>query len=73
MTAAEIMREAESLPVEQRALLVEQLLRTLNTPDPDMDRVWASVARRRLEELRAGLVKSVPGEHVFEAIRNRFS
>ncbi|MBW7907455.1 MAG: addiction module protein [Kiritimatiellae bacterium] len=72
MTPAEIIHEAESLPVEQRVLVVDALLRTLNPPDPEIDRKWIAVAKRRIEELRAGKVKTVPGEEVFEKIRNRF-
>ena len=68
----EIIREAESLPVEERAVLVNSLLRTLNPPDPDLDRKWAEVAKRRLEELRSAYVKAVPGDQVFDKIRERF-
>jgi putative addiction module component (TIGR02574 family) len=73
ITTAEIIHEAKSLPVEQRALVVDALLRTLNPPDPEIDRKWAAVAYRRLEELRTGKVKAIPGEEVFKKIRNRFS
>jgi putative addiction module component (TIGR02574 family) len=73
ITTAAIIHKAESLPVEQRALVVDALLRTLNPPDPEIDRKWAAVAKRRLEELRTGKVKAIPGEEVFEKIRNRFS
>lgn len=73
ITAADIIHEAESLPVEQRALVVDALLRTLNPPDPEIDRKWSAVAYSRLEELRTGKVKAIPGEEVFEKIRNRFS
>ena len=69
----DIIREAVALPVEERALVVDSLLRSLNPPDPEVDRKWAAVAKRRLEELRSGRVKSVPGEEVFEKIRQRFS
>jgi len=70
---AEIIQEAESLPVEERALVVESLLRSLNPPDPETDKKWAAVAKRRLEELRSGRVKPVPGEEVFARIRQRFA
>jgi len=69
---ADIIRDAESLPVEERALVVDSLLRTLNPPDPEIDRKWAAVAKRRLEELRSGRVKPVPGDEVFAKIRQRF-
>lgn len=71
--AAEIIREAESLPVEDRTLVVESLLRSLNPPDPEIDKKWAEVARQRLDELRSGRVTPVPGEEVFARIRQRFA
>ena len=70
---AEIIHEAESLPVEERAVVVDSLLRSLNPPDPEIDRKWAAVAKRRLEELRSGRVKPIPGEEVFAKIRQRFA
>jgi len=72
-STAEIIHEAESLPVEERTLVVDSLLRTLNTPDPEIDRKWVAVARRRLEELRSGRVKPVPGEEVFARIHQQFT
>jgi len=70
---AEVIRDAESLPVEERTLVVESLLRSLNPPDPEIDRKWAVVAKRRLEELRSGRVKPVPGDEVFARILERFA
>jgi putative addiction module component (TIGR02574 family) len=71
--AARIIQEVESLPVEDRILVVDSLLRTLNTPDPEIDRKWAALAERRLQDLRSGRVKSVDGEEVFARIRERFA
>ena len=72
-STAEIIHEAEALPVEERALVVESLLRSLNPPDPETDQKWVAVAKRRLEELRSGRVKPVPGDDVFARIRERFA
>jgi len=71
-SAEEIIREAESLPVEQRAIIVDRLLRTLNPPDPAIDSEWIRLASRRLAELRSGDVKPVPAEAVFARIEKRF-
>jgi putative addiction module component (TIGR02574 family) len=68
----EIIHEAEALPVEDRARVVDSLLRTLNAPDPDVEKKWVAVAQRRLEELRSGNVKAVPAGEVFARIRERF-
>ena len=70
MKIKDLIEEAEALPVEERALVADALLRSLNPPDARMDEKWASVARKRLEEARSGAVETVPGEDVFKKIRN---
>ncbi len=69
----DIIHEASELPVEDRVRVVDSLLRTLNTPNPDIDRAWASLAKKRLDELRSGQVKPVSGQTVFAKIRKRFA
>ena len=73
MAMKELIAEAISLPVEERAILADTILRSLNPPDSDMDRRWVAVARRRLAELRSGQVEAVPGDEVFMKIWKRFS
>jgi len=68
----DIIQEAASLPVEERIIVVDSLLRTLNIPNPDLDKEWVDVAKRRLTELRSGRVHPVPGDQVFARIRERF-
>jgi putative addiction module component (TIGR02574 family) len=73
MKTKDLIAEAVSLPVEERAMVVDSLLRSLNPPEAELDKRWAAVAKRRLEQLRSGEVKAVPGEEVFQRIWNRFS
>ncbi|MDA8098196.1 MAG: addiction module protein [Nitrospiraceae bacterium] len=68
----EIIREAESLPIEERALVIDSLLRSLNPPDQAIDTAWISVAKRRLAELRSGKAAAVSGSDVFSKVRERF-
>jgi putative addiction module component (TIGR02574 family) len=68
----DIIQQAASLPVEERIIVVDSLLRTLNIPDTDIDKEWTEVAKRRLVELRSGRVNPVPGDQVFARIRERF-
>ncbi len=68
----EIIREAESLPVEERAMVIDSLLRTLNSPDAEIDKEWLTVAKRRVAELRSGSVTPVSGNEVLSKIRKRF-
>lgn len=69
----QIIREAESLPVEERAKLVDSLLRSLNPIDAAIDRKWVAVAKRRLEELRSGKVKAIPADVVFAEVQKLFA
>ncbi len=69
----EIIHEAEALPVEERALVVESLLLTLNRPDPTVENKWIEVAKRRMTELRTGQVKGIPADEVFAHIHRRFA
>ncbi len=68
----EIIQEAESLPIEERAIVVDSLLRSLNPISTEIDIEWIKVAKRRLAELRSGSVKAVPGADVFAKIKERF-
>ena len=73
MRTEDLIEEAVSLPVEERARLAECVLRSLNAPDAAVDAAWAAEAQRRLAELRSGEVEAVPGEVVLAYIRQRFS
>jgi putative addiction module component (TIGR02574 family) len=72
MKVKDIINEAWSLPVEERVMVVDSLLRSLNPPESEIDKKWAAVARRRLEEIRSGSVAAIPGEQVFAKIWKRF-
>ena len=73
LDSKEIIKQASSLPVEERASIVESLLRTLNVPNNEIDRKWAKVAKRRLAEIHSGKVETVPGDEVFKKVKERFA
>ena len=68
----DLIDEAISLPIEERAILVDSLLQSMNPLDKENDQKWALEAKRRFEELRSGKVQSIPGEEVFAKIWKRF-
>jgi putative addiction module component (TIGR02574 family) len=67
-----LIDEATSLPIDERILVVDALLKTINSPNPGLDSTWATTARKRLDALRSGAVHGVPAEEVFARIRGRF-
>jgi putative addiction module component (TIGR02574 family) len=72
VTTKELIEKVASLPVEERAMVADSILRSLNPPESDIDRKWAQVAQRRLAELRSGRVKPIPGEEVFAKVWKQF-
>jgi len=69
---AEIEARIRSLSPEERADLIRALIGELDGPrDADVEQAWVEEARRRQRELASGTVKGVPGERVFENLRER--
>ena len=73
MSTKELIKEINSLPVEERAVVLDSILRGLNPPDKSIDRKWAVVAKKRLAEMQSGQVEPIPGPQVFSKIWKRFS
>ena len=73
MEIKNLIEEAISLPIEERALIVDSILRSLNPASPEIDNEWIKIAKKRMEELKSGKVKAVSGNEVFDKIRQRYS
>ncbi|MCA9411041.1 MAG: addiction module protein [Candidatus Omnitrophica bacterium] len=73
MNANDLLSEAIALPIEERAVLIDRLMRSLNPTEPELDRKWIEVAKKRREEIESGEVKPVPGEEVFKRVWDRFA
>jgi putative addiction module component (TIGR02574 family) len=71
--AKKILDEVLLLPADARMNLVEQILASLNLPtQPEIDKLWAEEAERRIDELDKGTVQPIPGEKVFSDIRKKY-
>lgn len=68
----DLIEMAESLPIDEKAMLVDRLLDSMYPRQEEIDELWKIEAERRVEEVRSGKVQTIPGETVFEEIRNRF-
>ncbi len=68
----ELINEATSLPIDERILVVDALLKTINSPNPEVDSTWGIAAEKRLDALRIGAVRGIPADEVFARIRDRF-
>ena len=74
IVAKKVFDEALALPADARIGLVEILLSSLNLPSQnEIDRLWAEEAELRVAAIERGEVELIPGELVFEKIRNKYS
>ncbi len=70
MTIEQIADEALALPSEQRALLADRLVESLDVAEANrIDKLWATEARRRRDEVRQGLVRTIPGDEALARVR----
>lgn len=70
MTVEQIADEALALPSEARALLADRLVESLDpAEDGYIRQLWMREARRRVDEVRRGEVKTVPAEEAFAQVR----
>lgn len=68
----ELISMVESLPVDIKTALVEKILNSLHPSQKEIDALWAKVAERRVDEIKTGKVKTIPGDKVFREIQEKF-
>ena len=69
--AMELIEMAEALPIDERAAIVDRLLDSMYPHQKEIDELWRIEAERRVEEVRSGKAKTIPGEQVFREIEER--
>ena len=70
MTIDQLAEEALALPSDQRALLADRLVESLDAAEASRnDRLWATEAKRRRDEVRNGVVQTIPGDEALARVR----
>jgi putative addiction module component (TIGR02574 family) len=65
----EIASVALALPVEERVVLADRLLASLEDADPSCEKLWLEEAKRRRDEVRNGKVQTIPAEEALARVR----
>ena len=60
-----LIDQALELPSAERAIVAEQLLLSLDRPDPEIDAVWAAEAEERIDAYEQGTIEVVSVSEVF--------
>jgi len=70
-TVERLAEQALKLPSESRARLADLLVESLDADALGrVDRLWTAEAKRRRDEVRAGQVKTIPGDQARRKVRN---
>ena len=65
MPMYKMIDEVKNYPIEDRVVLADAILQTINPVDPEVERKWVALAQRRRGELLLGKVKPVASQDVF--------
>ena len=65
MDIQNIITEALHLKPQERYLLIENLIQSLNEPNMEVDEIWIEESKKRLKAYQKGQLKTVTYEQVF--------
>lgn len=68
----ELISMVVSLPVDIKTLLVENILNSLYPIDKEIHKLWINEAEKRVREIEAGNVNTIPGKKVFDEIKQKY-
>jgi putative addiction module component (TIGR02574 family) len=71
--ASEVLFHAMQLSPQERELLIDELVESLNggPAEAGVEEAWADEIKNRVDEIRSGKVKLIPGEEVEQRIAAR--
>lgn len=71
--ASEVLAQALQLSPQERELLIDELVESLDEgpAEAGAEEAWAGEIKRRVDEIRSGKVKLIPGEEVERRIAGR--
>lgn len=64
-TSETLLKKAMNLKSQDRFLLIDGLIRSLDEPNKEIDEIWADEASKRLNAHRKGITKPVSFNEVF--------
>jgi putative addiction module component (TIGR02574 family) len=71
---SELLEKALSLSTRERGLLIDRLVETLGDEPAEegVEAAWGEEIKRRVDDIRSGRVKAIPGEQVLREIAEEF-
>ena len=71
---SELLEKALTLSTQERGLLIDRLVESLDDEPAEagVEAAWDEEVGRRVEDIRLGRVKTIPGEQVLREIEEEF-
>ena len=71
---SELLERALALSSEERGMLIDRLVESLDDEPAEegVEAAWDAEIKRRVEDVRSGRVKTIPGEQVLRELAEEF-
>ncbi|MGC2647376.1 MAG: addiction module protein [Candidatus Sulfotelmatobacter sp.] len=71
---SELLEKALSLSTHERGLLIDRLVESLDDgpAEEGVEAAWEDEIKRRVDDIRSGRVKTIPGEQVLRELADEF-
>ena len=66
MGVPDIIKEALHLKPQERYIIIESLVQSLNKPDEEIEKIWIEESKKRMQAYREGTAKTLSYDQVFE-------
>ena len=66
MNSKELLKEALNLKLQERFLIVEALLKSLDQPNQEIEDIWNEEIEKRSAALDEGKLRTIPIEDLFK-------
>ncbi len=64
MSSKEIIKNALKLSPQEKLLVVDSILKSLDEPDKKIEKIWLEESEKRLKLFRQGKLKGIPLEEI---------
>jgi putative addiction module component (TIGR02574 family) len=71
---SEVLEKALTLSTQDRGLLIDRLIESLDDgpAEEGVEEAWAEEIKRRVDDIRSGKIKMIPGEQVLRKLAKDF-
>jgi putative addiction module component (TIGR02574 family) len=71
---SEVLEKALALSTQERGLLIDRLIESLDEGpvEEGVEEAWGEEIKHRVDDIRSGKVKMIPGEQVLREIAKEF-